>query len=440
MSSKPRVLLVNPHVADFAAYDHFSKPYGLCLLAAYLTGSTRLSMVNALNRHHPAAAPLVLKEGGTGPFVSREIQKPDAFAGIPRRYKLYGMPDGDFLDSIRRADPGPDFVLVTSGMTYWYPGLSHTVSLVRKAFPRVRIAVGGIYGALLPDHAMHFSGADTVCPYQDLQRSLVWLSAFLGTELHADGRLPDYSLLGEYDYLPVALSLGCIFKCSYCATPRLTCYSRFDAMQFRAHLRGLSARYGVNNFAFYDDALLYGSGERLDNVLEGLELEIPGARFYTPNGLHVRFLTEKTARLMKKAGFADIRLSLESSLENYQAESGGKARNAEFETALERLYSAGFTRKEIRVYTLFGAPGLSAPDVERTLRYIEGLGATPMLAYYSPIPNTPDFEKLNAGGRLDEPLLHNNTAWFYLNGYDKGEWKDVRALELKLRRERLGLF
>jgi len=49
------VLLINPPVYDFAAYDLFSKPLGLLYLAARLrrAGYT-VRLIDCMDRHHPA--------------------------------------------------------------------------------------------------------------------------------------------------------------------------------------------------------------------------------------------------------------------------------------------------------------------------------------------------------------------------------------------------
>ena len=73
-----------------------------------------------------------------------------------------------------------------------------------------------------------------------------------------------------------------------------------------------------------------------------LLIRFPG-KFYTPNGLHVKFLTARTAGLMKKANFCDIRLSLETCVEELMSERGAKTDCAEFEKSMEILYKNGST-------------------------------------------------------------------------------------------------
>ena len=56
----------------------------------------------------------------------------------------------------------PDVIGITSGMTYWYPGLFKVIELIKRSFKEVPILLGGIYATLCHDHALKFSGADFV--------------------------------------------------------------------------------------------------------------------------------------------------------------------------------------------------------------------------------------------------------------------------------------
>ena len=58
--------------------------------------------------------------------------------------------------------PVPRAILVTSLMTYWYPGVQETIQLLRSVFPEVPILLGGIYASLLPEHAQEHCGANEV--------------------------------------------------------------------------------------------------------------------------------------------------------------------------------------------------------------------------------------------------------------------------------------
>ena len=56
----------------------------------------------------------------------------------------------------------PDLILVTSMMTYWYPGVQETIKILRQHWPDVPLVLGGIYATLCHEHARLTSGADLV--------------------------------------------------------------------------------------------------------------------------------------------------------------------------------------------------------------------------------------------------------------------------------------
>ena len=55
--NSPHILLVNPWIHDFAAYDFWAKPLGLLALAALLRShGLSVSYIDCLDRFHPGAA------------------------------------------------------------------------------------------------------------------------------------------------------------------------------------------------------------------------------------------------------------------------------------------------------------------------------------------------------------------------------------------------
>ena len=81
-------------------------------------------------------------------------------------------------------------------------------------------------------------------------------------------------------------------------------------------------RYGVVDFAFYDDALLVDAPNHAIPLLEGIIASGRSLRFHTPNALHIRGITAEVARLMARAGFHTIRLGLETTAFETRGRSG----------------------------------------------------------------------------------------------------------------------
>ena len=159
-----RALLIHPWIHDFAAYDFWLRPLGLLRIGAILrqTGID-VDVVDCLDPLHRwfARSDGERRPLGQGRFHKEEIPKPRALAAFPRRYSRYGIPPAA-LQAELRSRFLPDVILVTSGMTYWYPGVQETISHCREVFPDVPVVLGGIYATLAHDHAVEFSGADAV--------------------------------------------------------------------------------------------------------------------------------------------------------------------------------------------------------------------------------------------------------------------------------------
>jgi len=148
---QPKILLVNPPIYDFSAYDFWLKPYGLLRVAGYLRGQAQLSLFDYLDRFHPLAPSHPAQRPGTwerGPFYAENASKPAPFTAIPRTYRRYGLPRSLFQTVLAEAGPF-DVALVQTVMTYWYPGVREVVEDMRAYSPQTTIVLAGVYGGLM---------------------------------------------------------------------------------------------------------------------------------------------------------------------------------------------------------------------------------------------------------------------------------------------------
>lgn len=422
MDPKGRVLLINPWIYDFAAHNLWTEPLGLMTIAAALREngySIRLIDCLAPFPSAPAARP-----DGSGKFFKVPIQRPDPVSFVPRHYGRYGLPLDDFKASLR-ASPAPDLVLVTSGMTYWYPGVVEAIRQVRQHLGVVPVALGGVYATLCPDHAKRYSGADWVIAGPGLEAALQLAAEATGTSREAapctgSSTLPSPTHTvacppsSPRRFAGIATSWGCPYRCTYCASHRLQ--PAFSQREPPAVVDEILActRQGIHDFAFYDDALLVNPENHIAPILEGVLAQGAAVRFHTPNGLHAREITAELALLIRRAGFASVRLSLETVNPDRQRSTGGKVTTAAFAQAVAYLRAAGFGSHELAAYILAGLPDQELSEVESSIRFVHGLGVQARLALFSPIPGTPDGDQ--ALPAEADPLLHNNTVYPYLRG------------------------
>jgi hypothetical protein len=420
---KQRILLVNPPIYDFAAYDFWLKPYGLLGVAGPLRGQAEFSLFDFLNPQsaipHPQSDPW-----GRGRFPCEQIESPVPLKHIPRYFRRFGVPRVLFADYLKERGPF-DFVLVQTMMTYWYPGISEVLEDIRSAWPDARIILGGNYTTLCTDHACGL-GADLVVVGSDLRP--LW--QFL--EMTPDAGQP--ALWEAYERLRVGaikITDGCPFRCSYCSVPRT--YGGFQPRPLERSLAELQllAGRGVENVAFYDDALLFDADQVLVPFLTEILRRGLHVNLHTPNALNARFLTADLADLMVRAGFKTFYLGFESASRQWQQGTGGKVFSDELARAVDHLLSAGADPVDITAYQIIGHPQSDVQELETSMRFVHGLGIRGMLADFSPIPGTPDGEACRRWVDLDEPLMHNKTAFPILRlGFDEvNRLKDMqRAL------------
>jgi radical SAM superfamily enzyme YgiQ (UPF0313 family) len=171
---------------------------------------------------------------------------------------------------------------------------------------------------------------------------------------------------------------------------------------------------GVADVAFYDDALLANAENHIHPILDGILRRGLQVRFHTPNGLHARFIDRALARQMRDVGFVTVRLGLEPVAPWGSLRDKGKVDERSFAQAVEALFAARFSAREVAAYVLIARPGQSLDDARSTARFAQGLGVPVKTAQYSPVPGTHEFGEAVAAGYLPEdadPLLHNNSLY-----------------------------
>lgn len=419
------ILLVNPWIHDVAAYDFWARPIGLLQLAARLRqAGAHVYFLDCLNRFHPALQKTdPALRFGRGPYPKQPIPKPAALSDVPRRFCRYGVPP----EIIRRdlaAISRPDIVLVTSFMTYWYPGVIETIQELRAAFGDVPIVLGGIYARLCPEHALAHSGADRVVSDAAGDEILMLVSELAGTRLCSSHTAdperafrPAFDLLPVLPFVPILTTTGCPFSCAYCASAYLNpVLKRRPVDAVFDEIRFWHEAHGVCDFVLYDDAFLIDAAHHALPLLEavirsGLHCRI---RFHTPNALHVREIDGDTASCLFRSGFRTIRLGLETTVFGQERPFDVKVQAGDFVRAAQSLRRAGFEREQLGAYLLAGCPDQLETEILQAIRAVKAAGLTPIPAYYSPIPHTALWDRALAVSRypLDEDPIYTNNAIF----------------------------
>jgi len=447
-SKKPSLILINPWIYDFAAYDLWSKPLGLLSMASDLRRrGFDIHLIDCMDVDHPAMIegsmlkPPKRRRYGTGKFWRQIVPKPAALQGTDRPYSRYGISPEIFEEAVRKVK-NPSAILLTSLMTYWYPGVFEAIGRARKIHPEVPIILGGVYASLCRDHAVQFSGADRVVSKQGLP-AVYEIFKDWGISIPfetPDGSKPDYpafDLLTRIHYVCLMTSTGCPYRCHYCASHFLfPAFFQEEPEKILEEILYWHRKWGVRDFAFYDDALLVSSNTHMAVILEKIARFNLPIRFHTPNAIHVREINRSVARLLYQSGFQTIRLGLEASDNHKRWNLDQKISEGDFAHAMDHLRNAGFDPRQIGAYIMMGLPGQSPHAVAETIDQADRCGSIPYLSEYSPIPHTPLWKKAVASSNHDlssEPLFHNNSLLPCWDSTQKKEIPRLKSLVSKVR-------
>ena len=455
--SKGRLLLINPWIYDFAAYNMWIEPIGLLYIASILREHDyEIAFIDCLDRYHPDLLKLQGRDApklstySCGRYYKEIIEKPELLKHVPRKYGRYGITLEIFDAELERIGK-PDAVLVTSKMTYWYPGPFEVIRRVKKRYPDVPVILGGTYATLCHQHAVEHSRADYVIAGEGELQTLQLVDVLTGntsdysqfpsacdsTRLDiSDYPFPAHDLIHNLDYAAILTARGCPMRCSYCAVGLIN--PGFRQRRPENVLNELEWCYhelGVRNFAFYDDALLVNAKNHIHKILDSILERRIQCYFHTPNSLHAQLIDAELAHKMYASGFKTIRISLETSDINRQKKtSGSKVTNAGLRRAIENLKSAGFTSHDIGVYVMIGLPGQSLQEVRGSIDFVHDCGAQVRLAQYSPIPGTAEWQRAVSeyGFAPDaDPLLHNNTIFPFQTEANYADFESVKAFTHK---------
>jgi len=429
-----RVLLVNPPVYDFSCFDFWLKPLGLLYVASYLKENGHdVELFDFMDRHSPHLdRRLKEKDFGTGNFTKTPAKKPPSLRSYDRPYYRYGVPAEKFMERIHKEKY--DWFFVTSMMTYWIEGVSEVLNMIEESQQAGKTMLGGNIPKLLPERASAL-GADCVFygGEGEIKGFLNGAGINAETDFCLNDLVPMYGLYRENDAAAVITQRGCPFRCSYCAVhklnPKFAPLKREAVYRTLEYLEGL----GVRNITFYDDALLYDRENHFIPIAEEIIRKKHPFTFHYSNGIHSRFIDEKTAQLIGGMNPGIVALSVETASERLMNSIGGKAKRSHVETAVKNLESAGVERGNIYAYMMIGLDEENLDDIILTIDYLKSLEVRILINEFSPVPTTQDYESKRQF--LSDPLLTNNSVYTSLFKYDFETVQSIKNMVKRANRE-----
>ncbi|WP_448375735.1 B12-binding domain-containing radical SAM protein [Fervidobacterium sp.] len=423
---KRKILLVNPWIEDFAAYDFWLKPVGLLYVGGYLKNlGVEVELIDLMNRYDPELPKYVHvpkdKFYGTGKFPHVEIKKPEILSFMPRKYKRYGMPEELFRKRLSEVKNDVAAVFVTSTLTYWYPGYFDTIRIIKEELS-VPIVLGGFFARNQP-HIAKKSGA-YVFTKTDLSYLPNFLNELLGwnlSNIDKDWFLdnsPAYELYSNIGYVVLLTTLGCPYRCTYCIAHRNWAGMKFKNIEkIIEEIERFSEIHNIKDIVFFDDAILINKEKHFKPLLRRIiEKQLnKKLTFHLPNGIHARLLDQESAELLYEGNFKTIKLGYETS-GKLQITTGGKVRDEDIVRASEILHNVGYTHKEVSAYIMVNLPDQRPKDVQNAVDVCASIDIDFSINEFTPIVGTDIWMALVNSGKLtglEDPVLLNNTVLPY---------------------------
>ncbi len=402
---KKSALLIAPPVYDTQYWGQWSQPYGLLRIAALLKKYKykQIELFDFMEVHererikqhriNPGES-FVYKSEPQRPIQPHQVTK----TGDPYSLNLYQYHFGKTWQQIDHwlNDKGfdinhpPDEIWISAIMTYWWEPVRDLIARLRNRFGgKPLIILGGIYPTLVPEHASTYCQPDIVVVGEIEEANDLW------TDLSVYDTHPNYAIITP--------SRGCPYNCAYCAQKTI------NSGQSRVHCRGVDdiyaeildkwERFGIRDFAFYADFLLWDYENKFIPLLEKIaNTKDTIFRIYAPEGLDVRYLSQsqKLVDLLKAAHLQKIYLPCESIDDNYVKSLDRKHVKLEhFLKAVRMCEKAGFKKRnmDVNAFLLYGLPEEKIDQVVKSILFVSEVVGSIIPMLFTPVPSTKIYEK-----------------------------------------------
>ena len=393
-------LLISPPIYDTQYWSQWSQPYGLLRIAALLKKYQykRIELFDFLEVresekiHQHRINPFEefsTKDQPHRPIKPHRIQKGDLDGHIDLFNHHFGKTWREFDDwldgkGFTKANP-PDEIWISAVMTYWWESSRDLIARLRARFGnKSLIILGGIYPTLVPQHAAEFCKPDIVVVGEIAEANNLW------TDLSLYEKAPNYAIITP--------SRGCPYNCAYCA--QKTINNGRKTVDWRlvedvyAEMMDKWERFGIRDFCFYADFLLWRPEENFIPLLEKIsQTKSVKFRLYAPEGLDVKYLSrsQKLVDLLKAANMQKIYLPCENIDDQYLKTLNRKhVQLDDFVKAARMCEKAGFKLRNMDVnsFILYGVPGERIDDIVKTTLFVSEIVGSIIPMLFTPVPTT----------------------------------------------------
>lgn len=355
-------------------------------------------------------------------------------------------------DTVERISPDTDYIGVSCMFSIEWPFVRQVLREIRRRFPHKPIIIGGEHVTATADWIMKVEPEVDYCVLGEGEANLVRLVGaleagddptnlpgvvsrpkphkpartgpvdryLLGLRIRTvdDIPLPAWDLMPISAYIdngfgygvergrnmPMLATRGCPYQCTFCSSPQMwsTKWVARDPKLVLDEMEGYIAKYGAENFSFYDLTAIV----KRDWIITFCKLILERDLKFTwqlPSGTRSEAIDAEVSGLLYATGCRNM---------NYAPESGSKRTLKR----IKKMVDLGEMKKSMRAgvkqglviksNTIVGFPGETHKDIWLTLKWLAEIAVIGVheatITEYIPYPGTEIYDELKAQGKLPD--------------------------------------
>lgn len=338
----------------------------------------------------------------------------------------YGMQKCQLQTLIRQMKKKPDEIWITCMTCYWWKSVCEIFKICKNAFPSTNIVLGGSYPTLFTEHAKKNFGISKICQGDEISDKLesgfqedTLVTGWVSDAFHKE---PDFEL---YNRAPTFAAVNAL---------------NYEKSVFRkvesvvSEIKNIQDNFGIRNFAFYDDNLLFNRGKYFERILNAMTEKKINARFWGLHGIDPHEITENIASKMKKARFQMISLQC-------VFEKDGSLDYDCYREAANVITCQGYRKRSSAISCQYyiGRPGEDIEQVVEDILELHHLVGTVIPVPFLPIPGMKEFrhckELIKDGSMKLEDLNVNLFPFAKFNRYSVSDYFDIVRMTAMLNKK-----